>query len=178
MIAVLAGLLYFGAQQVQDYLNRDKLPKPGQDAPEFASTSFLVTSSAPAPELDGTITSTPHRTRSSSSAAAQRAAGRTRGRQPRRHARVRPPGRRRLARAGRAATTTSPPSCASVPYLLGVNDADDVLEKQLRKNFIDLIDETTEGVDPDARERYEMAVDTGNYSSDYPLQWQRLRGAA
>ena len=56
MIAVLAGLLYLGAQQVQDYLDRDKLPKPGQDAPEFASTSFLVTSSAPAPELNGTIT--------------------------------------------------------------------------------------------------------------------------
>jgi len=46
-----------------------------------------------------------------------------------------------------------------------------VLEKQLRKNYIDLIDETTEGVEPDARERYEMAVDTSNYSADYPLQW-------
>ena len=59
----------------------------------------------------------------------------------------------------------------AVPYLLGVNDADDVLEKQLRKNYVELIDETTEGVKPDARERYEMAVDTDNYSADYPLQW-------
>ena len=56
LIAVLAGLLYFGAQQVQDYLNRDKLPKPGQDAPQFASTSFLVSSTSPAPDLQGTIT--------------------------------------------------------------------------------------------------------------------------
>ena len=70
------------------------------------------------------------------------------------------------------ATTTSPPSRRSVPYLLGVNDADDVLENQLRKHFVDLIDETTEGVDPDARERYEMAIDTDDYSSDYPLQWE------
>src|SRR3954454_7052185 len=55
-IVVLAGLLYFGAQQVQDYLDRDKLPKTGADAPQFVSTSFLVTSSTPAPELNGTIT--------------------------------------------------------------------------------------------------------------------------
>jgi hypothetical protein len=58
-----------------------------------------------------------------------------------------------------------------VPYLLGVADADDVLESQMRKNYVDLIDEATEGVDPDARERYEMAIDADAYSADYPLQW-------
>ena len=41
----------------------------------------------------------------------------------------------------------------------------------MRKDYVDLIDETTEGVKPDARERYEMAIDTDNYSADYPLQW-------
>ena len=65
----------------------------------------------------------------------------------------------------------------SMPYLLGVNDADDVLENKLRKHFVDLIDETTEGVAPDAHERYEMAIDTRNYSSDYPLQWQNFEDA-
>ena len=60
----------------------------------------------------------------------------------------------------------------AVPYLLGVDDADDVLENRLRKGYVDLVDQTTEGVDPDARERYEMAIDTDDYSADYPLQWQ------
>ena len=53
----------------------------------------------------------------------------------------------------------------------GVNDADDILEKQLRKHFIELTDEATEGAKPNARERYEMTVDTRDYSADYPLQW-------
>ena len=47
-----------------------------------------------------------------------------------------------------------------------------MLENRLRKGYVDLIDETTEGVDPDARQRYEMALDTDDYSADYPLQWQ------
>ena len=59
-----------------------------------------------------------------------------------------------------------------MPYLLGVDDADDVLENRLRKGYVDLVDETTEGVDPDDRERYEMALNTDDYSADYPLQWQ------
>ncbi len=171
MIAVLAGLLYFGAQAVQDYLDRDKLPKPGQEAPEFASTSFLVTSSSPAPELAGTITVD---TRSRAYEFVGQANGPQDGLQI-----VSPDGTRVYLREGEGpwrepvegdddvAAVTS-----ALPYLLGVNDADDVLENQMRKGYVDLIDEATEGVDPDARERYEMAVDTDNYGSDYPLQWQ------
>ena len=37
----------------------------------------------------------------------------------------------------------------AVPYLLGVDDADDILENRLRKGYVDLVDEATEGVDPD-----------------------------
>jgi len=171
VIAVLAGLLYFGAQQVQDYLNRDKLPTPGEEAPEFASTSFLVTSSAPAPELAGTITV-------DTASGAYQFVGQANGPQDGLEA-VSPDGTRVYVRQD-GGTWREPAErdddiaaiAQVLPYLLGVNDPDDVLENKLRKNYIDLIDETTEGVDPDARERYEMAIDTDNYSSDYPLQWQ------
>jgi hypothetical protein len=176
MIAVLAGLLYVGAQQVQDYLNRDKLPTPGQDAPQFASTSFLVTSSAPGPELNGTITFD-----TASHAFEFVGGGGDTGPQAGLEV-VSPDGTRIYVRQnggnwhvpadgdGDVAAIMS-----AVPYLLGVNDADDVLEQQLRKHYIELIDETTEGVKPDARERYEMAVDTANYSVDHPLQWSDFK---
>ena len=173
LIALLAGLLYFGAQQVQDYMDRDKLPKPGQDAPQFASTSFLVTSSSPAPELNGTIT-----VDTASHAFEFVGSGSTDDAQSGLEI-VSPDGTRVYVRQGdgiwhEAADGDDNVAAimTSMPYLLGVNDADDILENKLRKNYIDLIDETTEGVAPDARERYEMAIDTDNYSSDYPLQWQ------
>jgi hypothetical protein len=170
-IAVLAGLLYVGAQQLQDYLNRDKLPEAGQDAPDFASTSFLVTSSSPAPELVGTITV------DTASRAFEFVGG---GNGPQAGLEVvSPDGSRVYVRQGTGAWRDPAAGdehvaaiTRAMPYLLGVNDADDVLENQLRKGYVDLIDEATEGVEPDSRERYEMAVNTADYSSDYPLQWQ------
>ena len=171
MLAGLAGLLYVGAQQVQDYLNRDKLPKPGQAAPQFASTSFLVTSSSPAPELVGTIT---FDTASHAFEFVGGVAGPQSGLEV-----VSPDGSRVYVRQDggvwrepAAGDDDVAAITRAVPYLLGVNDADDVLEIRLRKGYVDLIDETTEGVDPDSRERYEMAFDTDDYSADYPLQWQ------
>lgn len=171
MIAILAGVLYFGAQQVQDYLNRDQLPKPGQEAPAFASTSFLVTSTAPAPELAGTITVD---TASRAYEFVGQAGGPQDGVQV-----VSPDGVRAYIRHDGGGWREPAPGDtnvaainAALPYLLGVNDADDVLENRMRKGYIDLIDEATEGVEPDALERYEMAIDTGDYSVDNPLQWQ------
>jgi hypothetical protein len=177
IIAALAGLLYVGAQQVQDYVNRDKLPKPGQNAPQFASTSFLVTSTAPAPELDGTITF------DTASHAFEFVGTSTPGiggsvRPQSGLEVVSPDGTRVYIRQDGGGWRVPPDGDAdvaaimrSVPYLLGVRDADDVLEDQLRKHFIELKDEATEGAKPDALERYEMALDTRDYSSDYPLQW-------
>lgn len=171
MVAVLAGLLYFGAQQVQDYLNRDKLPAPGQAAPEFASTSFLVTSTAPGPELVGTLTV-------DTSSRAYEFVGQARGPQEGLEI-VSPDGTRVYVRHDGGAWRQAAEGddhvatiARALPYLLAVNDPDDVLENRLRKGYVDLIDEATEGVGSDALERYQMAIDTANYSTDYPLQWQ------
>ena len=172
IVAVLAGLLYLGAQQAQDYLDRDKVPKPGQDTPQIASTSFLVTSTAPAPELVGTITL------DTASRGFEFVGG---GKGPQSGLRIVSPDGSRvyLSRDGGSGWREPAEGDADVaaitramPYLLGVDDADDVLENRLRKGYVDLIDETTEGAGPDAIERYEMALDTTNYSGDYPLQWQ------
>jgi hypothetical protein len=174
VIAVLAGLLYFGAQEVQDYLNRDQLPKPGQAAPQFASTSFLVTSTAPASQLAGTITVD---TASRAYEFVGQAGGPQDGIQV-----VSPDGTRVYIRQHAGSWREAPAGDdnvaavdAALPYLLGVNDADDVLENRMRKGYVDLIDEATEGVDPDALERYEMAIDTDDYSVDNPLQWQEFQ---
>jgi hypothetical protein len=176
MLVGLAGLLYLGAQEVQDYLNRDKLPKPGQTAPEFASTSFLVTSSSPAPELVGTITF------DTASHAFEFVGGDLGGGVPGPQSGlevVSPDGSRVYVRESggdwRQPAEGDDDVAAimrAVPYLLGVDEADDILENRLRKGYVDLVDEATEGVDPDARERYEMVLDTDDYSADYPLQWQ------
>ena len=48
--------LYFGARAVQDYLERDRLPASGADVPDIRATSFLISSTAPAPSVDGTLT--------------------------------------------------------------------------------------------------------------------------
>lgn len=173
LLAGLGGLLYLGAQQLQDYLNRDKLPKPGEAAPPFASTSFLVTSSSPAPELMGTITFDTA-TRAFEFVGSSEVGAPQAGLEV-----VSPDGTRVYVRqdggAWREPAEGDDDVAAimrAVPYLLGVDDADDVLENRLRKGFVELVDETTEGVDPDALERYEMALDTNDYSADYPLQWQ------
>src|SRR5918994_2387502 len=175
IIAVLAGLLYVGAEAVQDYLDREQLPKPGEDAPEFASTSFLVASSSPAPELAGTIAfDTASRAFEFVGAVdVDGVAG------PQSGLRVVSPDGSRVYVSEDLGVWREPAEndddvaaiMRAVPYLLGVADADDVLESQMRKNYVDLIDEATEGVDPDARERYEMAIDADDYSADYPLQW-------
>jgi len=173
LLVGLAGLLYLGAQQVQDYVSRDKLPKPGQDAPPFASTSFLVTSSSPAPELVGTITF------DTASHAFEFVGGGGDNAPQSGLEIVSPDGSRVYMReeggGWREADEDDEDVKAimrAVPYLLGVADADDILENRMRKGYIDLIDEATEGVDPDARERYEMEIDTNDYGADNPLQWQ------
>lgn len=174
IVAIVGAGLYFGAHAVQDYLGRDRLPSPGQEAASFASTSFLIRSEAPAPEVDGTITLD---TATGSFEFVGGAGGPQSGIEI-----VSPDGARTYLRANgggwRPVTTDDPDVVAvtrTIPYLLAVDDADDILENRLRKGYVELIDQTTEGADRDSRERYEMQLDTLTYGSDYPLQWQTYR---
>lgn len=174
LLAAIGAGLYFGAGVVQDYLDRDRLPPLGREAAAFRSTTFLVTSAAPAPEVDGTITID---TESRAFEFIGRAQGPQAGLQI-----VSPDGARTFVRASggewRAADGSDPDVVAvttAIPYLLSFDDADALLENQLRKGYVDLVDQTTEGADADARERYELELDTRGYSVSNPLQWQQLQ---
>ena len=171
IIAVVGAGVYFGGHAVQDYIERDRLPPPGQEPATFASTSFLVMSSAPAPELNGTFTID---TSSGAFEFVGGAGGPQEGVQV-----VSPDGTRLYVRGAGGGWRTAALGesnvdavVRAVPYLVAVDDADDVLENRLRQGYVELVDETTEGVGDDAIERYEMTLDTQAYSDDYPLQWQ------
>jgi hypothetical protein len=176
VLTVVGVGLYLAAQAVQDYMDRDQLPSAGREAAGFASTSFLVNSSAPAPEIDGTIT---FDTATGAFEFVGAAGGPQAGIEI-----VSPDGTRVYVRAGgggwRDAGAGDPAVDAVLlarPYLLGVDDADDVLERELRRGYVDLIDETTEGADASALRRYAMELDTRTYSADHPLQWQAFEQA-
>jgi hypothetical protein len=174
LVVIVGAGLYVGAQAVQDYLDRDRLPSPGTEATAFDSTSFLVTSSAPAPAVDGTFTiDVP-------TGAFEFVGG---GSGPQAGIEITSPdGSTTYVQrngAGWQAESSGDPAVEAalrvVPYLLGVEDVDDVLDADIRKGYVTLVDQTTEGIDPDARERYEMSIDSEEFGFDYPLQWDAFR---
>jgi hypothetical protein len=175
LLAILGAGLYFGVRALQDHLGRDQLPSPGQGAAEFASTSFLVKSTAPAPAVDGTFTI-------DTATSAFEFVGSPGGPQAGFDV-VSPDGSRLYVRTDLGEWRTADAGDARVaavtgalPYLLGVGDADDVLENRLRKEgLVTLDDQTSEGTGSDELERYEMTLDTLDYSAAYPLQWDAYR---
>jgi hypothetical protein len=56
-----------------------------------------------------------------------------------------------------------------------VVSADDVLGNGLRKGYVDLLDKVTEGIEPDAIDRYEMLVNFDAFASRFPTEWQDYR---
>jgi hypothetical protein len=168
--------LYFGARAIQDYVERDRLPGPGADVPAFRKTGFLVQSSAPAPTIDGTIVVD---TRTGAFEYTARANGTQSGLHV-----VSPDGVRLYVRRGTGAWRVAGAGDAvvadvrtAIAYLKDVDSADDLLVSRLR-NYVDLVDLTTEGVGEDELRRYEMTIDTAGFSADHPLQWSSFRRSA
>lgn len=169
--------LYFGARLVQDYLERDRLPSAGAEVPEIRSSAFIVTSSAPAPELDGTLTID---TETGAFEFVGRAAGPQSGVQV-----VSPDGVAVFVRQGAtpwrsASAADSLPTDVStaVSYLRDDDNADDILTNRLRRGFVDLVDREDEG-EGDARlRRYRMTFDTQRFADQFPLQWQEYQNDA
>ena len=60
---------------------------------------------------------------------------------------------------------------AAIPYLVAADTADDILVNRMRNGFVDLLDQTTEGVGDDALDRFEIAIDATAYNGSQPLQW-------
>ncbi len=169
LVVIVGGAMYFGARELQDYLSRDRLPGIGAELPVIRSSTFLVTSGGPSPAVDGTITI-------DEVTQAFQFTGSTGGPQAGLTIASVDGGDVLVTRDGAAWSTPAPddPAVSSVrtiiPYLAAVDGADDVLSNRLRP-FVDLERQETEGVGPNAVERYEMFVDTVGFSDSNPLLW-------
>jgi hypothetical protein len=161
------------AREGRDYLERDRLPATGVELPEIASTSFQITSKAPSPSIEGTLTvdvgngafefvGTPDGPQSGTQV-------------------VSPDGTALFVRQGTGAWRSAADGDLASSlvrmraYLTGVVGADDVLGNGLRKGYIDLIDKVTEGIEPDAIDRYDMLVNFDAFASRFPTEWQDYR---
>jgi hypothetical protein len=169
--------VYAGARAIQSFLERDRLPAQAADVPEIRATSFIVTSQAPAPTVDGTLTLD---TTTTAFEFVGRATGPQEGLQV-----VSPDGTtvyvRRGAAPWRAATdgdTEADAVQTAVAYLAGADNADAILTNRLRRGFVDLLAQVDEGTGDDRLTRYEMTFDTERFARDFPLQWQEFRSGA
>lgn len=169
VLVVIGGALYLGARAFQDYLSRDRLPSAGAELPEIRSSTFIVTSEAPAPAVEGTI-------RIDASTRAFEFTGDATGPQAGITI-VSPDGVDvQLTDDGVTWRPADPGDAlvddllAIVPYLTDVDGSDDLLGNRLRP-YVDLTDQATEGVGSSAIERYEMTVDTEGFSENNPLLW-------
>ena len=59
-----------------------------------------------------------------------------------------------------------------VDYLSDDDTADAILPNRLRRGYVELIERATEGEGDDQLTRYELELDTVEFSDDYPAQWQ------
>jgi len=182
LLAALGVGLYFGALELQNYLERDRLPAIGAEVPEIRATSFQVRSSSPAPEVDGTVTI-------DRTSRAFEFLGRNGGPHTGVHV-VSVNGSDLYIREGQgdwavltdADTVTGGLSRQGlrdvVRYLTEAENADTILTNRLRRGYVDLIEQASEGLGENELTRYEMEIDTLEFSDDYPLQWQNFQATA
>jgi hypothetical protein len=170
LVIVVGGGLYFGARALQDYLGRDRLPSPGAEIPEIASATFVVTSAAPAPVLDGSF-------EIDVTTGAYRYEGNPDGAQSGLVVASLDGAAAAVSTDGgdtwRAAGVNDPEVAgvqAAIPYLLAIESSDDLLGNRVR-DFVTLVDQTTEGIGAAALDRYEMRFDTQAFSEANPLLW-------
>lgn len=169
--------VYAGALAVQSYVERDQLPAQGVELPEIRATSLLVTSTAPAPAVDGTLTLD---AATSAFEFVGRASGPQSGLQV-----VSPDGTTVYLRRGAgpwrsvgAADVDAEAVLTAVTYLADDDSADDILTNRLRRGFVELLAKVDEGTGDARLTRYEMALDTEQFARDFPLQWQEFRSGA
>ena len=169
--------LYLGARAIQDYLDRDQLPAAGADVPTIRATSFQVRSSSPAPGVDGTLTI-------DTATQAFEFVGRNGGAQSGVQAvstggsevYIRPFGAEwRLADASDGLATDLK---TAVRYLADSDTADAILTNRLRRGYVDLQDQASEGLGENEITRYELEINTEAFATDYPLQWQEFQSDA
>lgn len=169
--------LFFAAQLIQDYIDRDKLPDVGSEVPTIRATSFEIRSTAPAPTLDGTLTL-------DSETGAFEYTGRGTGPQSGIQV-VSQDGSTVYIRRGLSAWETAgaadqvaADAQQAAAYLSNDDNADDILTTQLRRGYVDLIERVEIGEGDDEVRLYEMRFDTASFDENYPLQYQDFESEA
>lgn len=169
-LAAGAFALYFGAQFVRDFLDRDQLPEEAAEVPTVRSTTIEIRSTTPAPVLDGTLVLD---TVTGSFEFVGRGTGSQAGMQV-----VSPDGVTTYVRRDATAWQEAPAGdrlaadvLLAVEYLRDDDSADDILTRPLRRNYVDLIERTEIGEGDDVVYEYEMRFDTAAFQENFPLEY-------
>jgi hypothetical protein len=172
LLAAAGVVVYFGVGLVQDFLGRDRLPTAGADVPDIGSASFQITSASPSPTIDGTLSI-------DFGTSAFEFVGNGAPGSPQAGVQVvSPDGVTTYIRTTGSEWRPATPDDdivgalqSAIPFLRNVDGPDAVLENRLRQGSVELVDQVNEGVDDDQLRRYELEIDTSNYSDNWPLQW-------
>lgn len=158
---------------MQDWLDRDRLPELGTDLPTIRATTFEVTSEAPAPDLDGTITI-------DSESGAFEYIGRVDGRHRGIHVVSsdgtvlsirRDGGPWRTAGASDVVARDAALAAASLARSAGV----EAILPGLFRRHVELVQQSTEGTGDDELTRYDLLLDTRAMSAENVLEWTEFR---
>jgi hypothetical protein len=170
LVVIVGGGLYVGARALQDYLGRDRLPDAGVEVPPIRFSEFVVSSGDPV-TLTGTI---------SVDAVSKgfRFVGDPGGPQAGiqfasidgTSVVVSTDGGATWATPTEADAATITQITNAIPYLLNIEGPDDLLDDRMRE-YVELVDQTTEGLGSTALERYEMRFDTLAFATSNPLSW-------
>jgi hypothetical protein len=177
LIAALAGGVYWGALQVQDYLDRDRLPSAGAEIPTIRETSFLVESTASGVELDGTLSV-------DIDTGAFEFVGTPNG--PNAADRLTSPDGTTVYAQGTGSTWielagTEPVVLSvrrAIDLLADQNTSDAILTNEVRRGYVDLVRQIDEGTGSTARTRYDITLDLTSFAESFPLQWQAYQSNA
>jgi len=177
VLGVIGVGLYFGARATQDYLDRDRLPAPGAEVPDIRETSIQIRSSSPAPEVDGTLTL-------DATTGAFQFVGRSGGPQSGIEV-VSPDGSTVYISESSGAwqlsdsdNTIGKSLRQAVGFVRNDKNADAILTNRLRRGYVELAVQTTEGEGDNELTRYEIELDTLGFSDAYPLQWRQFQSDA
>jgi hypothetical protein len=170
-----AGLgVYVGARAIQDYVNRDSLPAADEEVPTIQSSTVLITSTGTPLALQGTLSFDT----SSGSYEFTGLAG-----SPNATDRVSSPDGETVYILNPNATWTIASGDeeivasveAAVDLLSDNTTADAILTDRIRRGYVELLDETEEGLEPAQLTRYDIALDLDGFAESFPLQWDEFR---
>jgi len=67
---------------------------------------------------------------------------------------------------------------STIDVLAGSDTADVILTSEIRRDYVELVDELEEGEGDDERTRYDLALDLAAYAERFPVQWQSFQESA